>query len=298
MTLQTAAGCEPNTVLRKRVRLSARRQTLNRLLRSRTLMIGLFMASALVVLSVGAPLFTGVDPTDMDMSMIMKPPSAQHPFGTDAFGRDLFSWVLYGGRISLLVGLSVAAVTTITGVVLGSLSGYYPRLDSIIMRAMDVLMAFPEILLALGIVAILGPRISNIIIALLITYTPRPARVLRGAFLSLKGEQFVEAARCVGVSDLRIILRHMLPNCVAPLMVQQTYILAIAILAEAGLSFLGVGVPPSFPSLGGALADARAVIRYAPWMSLYPGLYISLLVLGVNLLGDGLRDVLDPRLRL
>jgi len=277
--------------------LSERRKTLNRLLRSRTLMIGLFITLALVVLSVGAPLFTHVDPTDMNMSMIMKPPSAQHPFGTDAFGRDLFSWVLYGGRISLLVGLSVAAVTTITGVVLGSLAGYYPRLDSVIMRAMDVLMAFPEILLALGIVAILGPRISNIIIALLITYTPRPARVLRGAFLSLKCEQFVDAARSVGVRDVRIILRHLLPNCVAPLLVQQTYILAIAILAEAGLSFLGVGVPPSFPSLGGALADARAQIRYAPWMSLYPGLYISLLVLGVNLLGDGLRDVLDPRMK-
>jgi peptide/nickel transport system permease protein len=232
----------------------------------------------LVILAAGAPLFTQADPTDMNSMSILKPPSRAHPLGTDDFGRDVLSRVLYGGRVSILVGVIVAGVTTLTGVIFGALAAFYRRLDNLIMRAMDVLMAFPEILLALGVVAILGPQLVNI--------------------LGLKQQEFVEAARTVGARDLRIITHHLLPNSLAPLLVQQTYILAIAILAESALNFLGVGVPPEVPTLGGILSDARVHLRNAPWMSLFPGTFITLLVLGFNLLGDGLRDVLDPRMRL
>lgn len=249
-------------------------------------------------MAAGAPLFTQADPTDMNSMSILKPPSRAHPLGTDDFGRDVLSRVLYGGRVSILVGVIVAGVTTLTGVIFGALAAFYRRLDNLIMRAMDVLMAFPEILLALGVVAILGPQLVNIMIALIITFTPRPARVVRGVILGLKQQEFVEAARTVGARDLRIITHHLLPNSLAPLLVQQTYILAIAILAESALNFLGVGVPPEVPTLGGILSDARVHLRNAPWMSLFPGTFITLLVLGFNLLGDGLRDVLDPRMRL
>jgi peptide/nickel transport system permease protein len=264
--------------------------------RNRSVQIGLLVTLFLAVLSVGAPLFTPLDPTDMNVRMILKPPSPENRFGTDDFGRDLFTRVLYGSRVSFRVGIEVAAITTVLGLLLGSLAGYYPQLDNIIMRVMDIFQAFPEILLALGIVAILGPELRNIVIALVFPFTPRTARVVRGSILALKEQEFIEAARCVGSRDLRIILTHLLPNCLAPVLVQQTYILAIAILAESGLNFLGVGLPPNVATLGGSLADARIHLRTSPWMSLYPGLFISALVLGFNLLGDGLRDVLDPRM--
>ena len=275
-----------------------RRLILRRLRRSGAAKLGLVITVGLVVLAAGAPLFTRADPTDMDSMSILKPPSRAHPLGTDDFGRDVFSRVLYGGRISILVGVVVAGVTTLTGVMFGALAAFYRRLDNLIMRGMDILMAFPEILLALGVVAILGPQVVNIMIALIIPFTPRPARVVRGVILALKQQEFVEAARTVGARDLRIITHHLLPNSLAPLLVQQTYILAIAILAESALNFLGVGVPPEVPTLGGILSDSRVHLRNAPWMSLFPGTFITLLVLGFNLLGDGLRDVLDPRMRL
>jgi peptide/nickel transport system permease protein len=255
-------------------------QTTRRFLRNVTGMVGLLLVLVVAVASLGAPWFTRTDPTAMDTSIILQTPSRVHPFGVDDLGRDVFSRVLYGGRISILVGVSVALATTVGGVLFGVLAGFYPRLDNPIMRIMDIVMAFPAILLALGIVAILGPQLANIIIALSIPYTPR------------------SAARSIGVHNWRIILRHLLPNFLAPLMVQQTYVLAIAILEEAELTFLGVGVPPSVPTLGGIISDARTQLRVAPWLPLYPGLTISALVLGFNLLGDGLRDVLDPRMKL
>ena len=273
-------------------------QTVRRFLRNVTGMVGLLLVLVVAVASLGAPLFTSTDPASMDTSIILQAPSSAHPFGADDLGRDVFSRVLYGGRISILVGVSVALATTVGGVLFGVLSGFYPRLDNPIMRVMDIVMAFPAILLALGIVAILGPQLTNIIIALSIPYTPRSARVVRSMILQLKHKEFVEAARSIGVHNWRIILRHLLPNFLAPLMVQQTYVLAIAILEEAELTFLGVGVPPSVPTLGGIISDARTQLRVAPWLPLYPGLTISALVLGFNLLGDGLRDVLDPRMKL
>lgn len=260
-------------------------------------MVGLIIIIIMVALSLGAPLFSGLDPNDMDVSQILATPGSEHLFGTDDLGRDMFSRVLYGGRISILVGLVVAATTSVTGIFFGILSGYYPRLDNPIMRAMDIVMAFPAILLALAIVAILGPQLSNIIIALVIPYTPRTARIVRGTVLQLKEMDFILAAHSLGTNDLKIMLRHLLPNSMAPVLVQQTYVLALAILAEAALTFLGVGAPPEIPTLGGIISDARSHLRVAPWLPLFPGIAISALVLGFNLLGDGLRDVLDPRLK-
>lgn len=277
---------------------SPSRQILKRLRRSRSTQIGLFLTLIVAVLSLGAPIFTDVDPNEMTPSAILQAPSRAHPFGTDDFGRDIFSRVLHGGRISLLVGFVVSGATAVLGFLVGTLAGYYRRLDNPLMRVMDALMAFPAILLAIGIMAILGPRLLNILIALVVVYTPRTARVVRGEILVLRESDFVLAARALGVSDARIMLRHLVPNSLAPVLVQQTFILAVAILAEAGLGFLGVGVPPDVPTLGGILSDSRTFLRSAIWMSIFPGTFITVLVLGFNLLGDGLRDVFDPRMQL
>jgi peptide/nickel transport system permease protein len=266
--------------------------------RSKSTLIGLGLALVIVLLSLGAPLFTSTSPNAMSPAAILQGPTSAHPFGTDDFGRDLLSRVLYGGRISLFVGVVVSLVTGALGVLLGTLTGYYRRVDGPIMRVMDALMAFPAILLAIGIMSILGPRLINIIAALAIVYTPRSARIARGAILALRDQDYVQAARSIGMRDSRIMLRHLVPNIMAPVLVQQTFILAVAVLAESSLNFLGVGVPPEVPTLGSILSDSRTFLRDAPWMSLYPGVFISVLVLGFNLLGDGLRDVFDPRMRL
>lgn len=242
-------------------------------------------------------MLTDADPTRMDTSLILQPPRAEHRFGTDDLGRDVFSRVLHGCRISVVVALLVGSVTTLFGTILGVLSGFYRRLDNPIMRAMDVVMCFPSMLLALVIVAMLGPRLINVIIALIVPYTPLAARVVRGVVLQLKEKEFVLVARSLGARDRRIIAHHLLPNTIAPLLVQETYIIAVSILAEAYLSFLGVGVPPDVPTLGGIISDARPYLRHSPWLPLFPGVAISVLVLGCNLLGDGLRDVLDPMMK-
>jgi peptide/nickel transport system permease protein len=275
----------------------SRRSWMRTLSRSRSAMIGLVIIVILTLASLAAPLLTDTDPNTMESRSILEGPSREHPFGTDDFGRDVFSRVLYGGRLSIAVGVLVAGITSITGLILGTLAGYYRRLDNPIMRVMDILMAFPSILLAIGVMAILGPRFINIVIALAIPYTPVAARVVRGEILQLRERDFAEAARAVGMSDFRIMVRHLIPNSMAPILVQQTFVLALAILAESGLNFLGVGVPPSVPTLGSILSDARTFLRDAYWMALFPGLFISLLVLGFNILGDGLRDILDPHMR-
>ncbi|MGQ9585213.1 MAG: ABC transporter permease [Anaerolineae bacterium] len=273
-----------------------RRAALRRLIRNQSVIVGLVITVTLAILSVGAPLFTDVDPTDLNVRKILKPPDAESLFGTDDYGRDLFSRVLYGSRVTFAVGLEVAILTTVAGLFLGTLAGFYRQFDNVIMRFLDILMSFPALLMAIGVVAILGPQLFNIVIALVIPLTPRGARVVRASILELRETEFVVAARSVGAGDLRIMLRHLLPNCMAPLLVQQTYTLALAMLSESGLSFLGVGLPPDVPSLGTTLSVARTYLRSAPWMSFYPGVFISLLVLGFNVLGDGLRDVLDPRM--
>jgi peptide/nickel transport system permease protein len=233
----------------------------------------------------------------MNLSDIFRAPSYAHPFGTDDFGRDLLSRVAHGARISLGVGVQVTFLTLIGGLFFGVLAGLYPRLDNAVMRTMDMLMAIPGILLAIAVMSVLGPRLLNFVIALGIVYTPRTTRVVRGAVLAIRDQEFVEAARGLGAADGRLIMRHILPNCLGPVIVQQTFIFPHSILAEAALSFLGVGVPAGVPSWGNILSDGRDYLQVAPWMTLYPGLMLSLAVLGFSLLGDGLRDLLDPRLR-
>jgi len=272
-------------------------QALRRFRRSVSGQIGVVLILGLIVLALSAPLLSPLNPTAVDTSMILARPAAGHPFGTDDLGRDLFARTLYGTRTSVFIGVTVGLLTGLFGLLVGALAGYFPRLDNPLMRCMDILMGFPSILLALGIVAILGPQLQNIVMALVITFTPRSARVVRGAFLSLKPLAFVEAAQACGAGDGRIIFRHLIPNGLSVLVVQQSYILAVSILVEAALNFLGVGVPPEIATLGGIISDARPHLRYAPWISLFPGVLISLLVLGFNLLGDGLRDALDPRLK-
>jgi peptide/nickel transport system permease protein len=267
------------------------------LLRHKSIAVGAVLLLAVVLGAVFAPALAPADPQAVRPEQRLAPPSALHPAGTDNFGRDLFSRTVFGARVSLLVGGLVAAIATALGTALGLLAGYYPRADGPLMRLMDSLMAFPGVVLAVAIMAAVGPQVSNVVIALSVVYTPRIARLVRGVVLVVRETQFVEAARALGLRDPRIIGRHLFPNCVSSLTVQATFVFAEAVLAEAALSFLGVGTPPYIPSWGIILGEARTYIRDAPWMMLLPGVALSATVLSLNLVGDGLRDLLDPRLR-
>lgn len=260
-------------------------------------MVGLGLVLIVVFMALGAPLFTKADPNSTDAASILLLPSLQHPFGTDALGRDVFCRVLFGSRISVLLALVIVCVTSVIGPILGFAAGYYKRLDGPIMRIVDLVLAIPMILLALGIIAVMGPGVSNILIALIIPYTAPVARIARAKTLQLKDMEFVMAARAVGASDLRIITRHIFPNSLVELIVQQTFTLALTIVAEASLTFLGVGVPPEVPTLGSIIAETRGHLQAQPWLPLFPGIAIFAFVLGTNLLGDGLRDVLDPKMK-
>lgn len=270
---------------------------LTHLRRDKGVLFGGGVVLGMVVLALAAPLLAPFDPMRLDPLNRLKPPSAGHLFGTDNSGRDIFSMVIYGARLSLIVGLSVMGLSAVFGVIMGLLSGYYKFLDNIIMRINDGMMAFPSILLAIALMAVLGPRVSNIILALTVVYTPRMARVIRSVTFVAKELAYVEAAQALGISDYRIVFRHILPNCIPPMIVQGTFIFAFAVLTEASLSFLGVGAPPYIPSWGNVISEGRLFMREAPWITLFPGMAILLTVLGLNLLGDGLRDSLDPRLR-
>ena len=236
-------------------------------------------------------------PTRLTPANRLRPPSAQHYLGTDEFGRDVYSLVLHGSRVSLLVGLTTMLLTSAGGIVIGLAAGYSRRLDVPVMRCMDGLMAFPAILLAIALMAARGPGVWNVILALSVVYMPRTAMIIRSTVLSLRELDYIQAARALGRRDSAIALRHILPNCVGPLLVQGSFVFAYAILAEAILGFLGVGVPPYVPSWGNVIASGKNVIREAFWVSLFPGLALTVAGLSLNLLGDGLRDVLDPRLR-
>ena len=244
-----------------------------------------------------APLVAPQDPNLLRPEIRLQPPSARHWFGTDGFGRDMYSRVIYGSRVSLLVGGLVALLTTAAGVVFGMLAGYFRVWDGIIMRVMDALLAIPPVLLAIAIVASLGPRISNVVVSLTIAYTPQLARVLRSQVLVLREATFTEAAKAEGANEWLIAYRHVLPNALSPVIVQGSFTFAYAVLTEAALSFLGVGAPPYVPSWGNELNDGRPFMVQAPWITVFPGVAIMTCVLGLNLFGDGLRDVLDPRLR-
>lgn len=250
----------------------------------------------LIVVMIG-PLVVHWDPTAMDYEVILSPPSLRHPFGTDDLGRDLLVRVLHGGRISLAVGAATMMITAVAGAFVGLISGYSARVDFVLMRLMDILMSFPSLLLALAIMASLGSSEFNVVVALSLAYTPRTARVVRSAVLAIREATYVEAARALGISTMRILIRHVLPGAIPVLIVQQTFIFAYAILGEAGLSFVGVGIQPPTPSWGNIIGDARPVMQVAPWMVFFPGGAIMLCVFMLNLMGDGLREILDPKRR-
>jgi peptide/nickel transport system permease protein len=259
---------------------------------------GLIIFALLILLALSAPLFARQDPLAVDPAARLLPPSGIHPFGTDQLGRDQFSRVIYGARISLVVGVVPVLIAAVSGLSLGLLAGYFRGpTDAIIMRFIDVMMAFPGLLLALAIIAVLGPDLRNLMIAVGIFSVPLYTRVLRSSTLSTRENLHVEAARALGCGHLRIIVRHILPNVLAPLIVLSTLGMANAILVAASLSFLGLGQKPPAPEWGSMLSSARNFLRLAWWMTAFPGLAISVSVLAINLIGDGLRDVLDPRLR-
>lgn len=270
----------------------------HRLKRHRLAMAGGVTIAGVVLLVLLLPFVIGADPTAIDVNHILAAPSAGHWFGTDDFGRDLLARVIHGTRLSLVVGFSVLIVTGLFGGGSGLMAGYFPLADVIVMRFMDALMAFPAILLALTVMAVAGPATINVVAALGIAYSPRMARLARAAVLSVRSREYVDAAQAVGATQARVLFRHIIPNALAPLIVQGTFTFAYAILGEAALSFVGLGAVPPTPSLGNILTDARAVLRDAPWMIAFPSLTLTVTILGLNLFGDGIRDVLDPRMRL
>ncbi|WP_088032238.1 ABC transporter permease [Evansella clarkii] len=282
--------------LKKKKEMQKERRILfiRRFLSNKMAVIGSIILTFLGLTAILAPVLTSFTPYEMVAANRLQPPSAEHWFGTDNFGRDIFSRVLYGSQVSLAVGLSVALATSIIGMVVGLLAAYYRLLDHILMRICDGLMAFPAILLAIAIVAVLGPHPVNVVIALTVVKSPEVARVVRSAALVIKEQTYIEALKAQGASAMRIIFMHITPNTVSPLIIQVTYVFAIAIIIEAALSFLGAGIPAPHPSWGNILYDGKTVIFSAWWMTIFPGICIILAVLGLNLFGDGLRDLLDP----
>ena len=264
--------------------------------RRKITLAGVVIMTLTLITGLLAPLIAG-NPTHMDVKARLTAPSAVHWFGTDDVGRDVYSRVVYGARLSLMVGAAVVLFAFVFGVSAGVAAGYYRPLDNAVMRVMDGLMAFPAIILAIALMASLGPSVTNVIVAIGVVYTPRGARVVRGSVLVVRETAYVEAARALGIADVGIIAKHVLPNCLSPVIVQGSFVFAAAVLTEAALSFLGVGVPPYVPSWGNILSEGRLYIQQAPWLVLYPGAAIMLTILGLNLFGDGVRDLLDPKIR-
>jgi peptide/nickel transport system permease protein len=269
-----------------------------RLARSPNLMVGAAMLGLVVGAAIFAPVIAPHSPIDQAFTDQLRPPSPPHLFGTDEFGRDVFSRVLYGARIALVIGVLADGIAAAFGVVLGVLSGYLGgRVDAVVMRSVDVMLAFPYLLLAMVVVTILGPSLTNAMIAIGIVYTPQFARLVRAAVLAIKEQEFVEAAGAVGAGVGRVLVRHVLPNILSPIIVMATLTVGFTIVETAGLSFLGLGASPPTPEWGSMLATGRSFMLTAPWIATFPGLAILFTVVGFNLMGDGLRDLLDPRLR-
>jgi peptide/nickel transport system permease protein len=260
-----------------------------------TVVGGAAVLATMAILALLAP-YISADPIEINPIERLRPPSLQHPFGTDNLGRDIFSRTLHGGRISLIVGLSVAVLTALIGLVIGLMSGYIRAVDAVMMRIMDGLMAIPEILLAISLMAISSASIRNVIIAITIPEVPRVARLVRSIVLTIREQPFIEAAVSIGTGLPKILLRHVLPNTIAPLMVTATYAFASAVITESLLGFIGAGTPPEIPSWGNIMADGRVYFEIGPWIIFFPGAFLTLTVLAVNIMGDGLRDMLDPRL--
>ncbi|MBI5166465.1 MAG: ABC transporter permease [candidate division NC10 bacterium] len=253
----------------------------------------LFLAVALL-----APQLAPKDPYRQDLASSLQSPNLTYPLGTDEFGRDILSRIIFGARISLLIGVVGVSLSLLAGIVFGMVAGFFGGIwDSLIMRAMDILLSFPSILLAIAIVSALGPGLVNVMFSVGVISVPIFARIIRGSVLSLKEREFVEAARSLGASHYRIILRHLLPNCFGPVIVLSSLRVATVIITASGLSFLGLGAQPPTPEWGAMLSHGRTYLRAAPWVATFPGLAIMVVVFGFNLLGDGLRDALDPYLR-
>ncbi|BEP62855.1 ABC transporter permease [Variovorax sp. V213] len=261
-----------------------------------TLIVGGLLLAAVAAVSIAAPWIATFDPQDIDPLARMQPPSAEHLFGTDALGRDVFSRAVWGGQVSMIVGASVALLATFFGVLIGLVAGFVRWADGPVMRVMDGLMAIPGILLAIALMAVTRASLTTVIVAITVPEIPRVVRLVRSLALTLREQLYVEAAHAVGTRLPVILLRHVLPNMVAPLIVQSTFVAAAAVLTEAALSFLGVGVPAQTPSWGNMMAEGRNFVAVAFHIILYPGLLLAATVLAINLLGDGLRDALDPRL--
>ncbi|WP_338148984.1 ABC transporter permease [Dysosmobacter acutus] len=279
-------------------RVSFLEETWKSLRKNRMAMLGLVIIALVVLSSIFAGVIAPYGVDDQNLKEKFLSPSFQHLFGTDNYGRDIFSRILYGGRISVVIGVLSAILSAIFGALLGSLAGYYGgKTDNIVMRCVDVVMAIPSMLLSIAIVAALGNTVQNVIIAVAIGAAPSCARVVRASILSIKDQEFVEAAHSIGGSNYRIILHHILPNCMAPLIVNTTMSVANAILCAASLSFVGLGVQPPSPEWGAMLSAARPFIREHWFVVIFPGLAIMVTIFGLNLLGDGLRDALDPRLK-
>jgi peptide/nickel transport system permease protein len=295
---QNVAVGTPALPLRTFQTRSRRQEFVQGIVRNKGALAGLIILLLLILAAIFAPLITTYDPIKIDPPSRTLPPSRDHWMGTDAFGRDIYTRVVYGARVSLPVGLIAVSIAATVGAILGLVAGYYGRwADGIIMRVIDIMLAFPNIMLALVIVAILGPSIRNVMIAVGIGEIPRYTRLIRGQVLSARELLYVEAAKVIGVPTSKIMYRHILPNVVSPVVVLATLSVGSAILAAAGLSFLGLGAQPPRPEWGAMLADGRQFLSSHWWVATMPGIAIAITVLSINMLGDGLRDILDPRTR-
>ncbi len=272
--------------------------TLKRLFAHRLFLSGLGLFGIILLAAILAPWIAPLDPTKLAMRFKFRPPGTEFAFGTDNFGRSLWSRVIWGAQLSVIIGFSVVALNAVFGTLIGALAGYFKMLDNGLMRVNDALMAFPAILLAIGITAVLGPSTLDAILALAIVYIPRTARIVRSSVIVLREMEYVQAAVAAGAGHWRILRRHILPNAMAPLIVQLSFLFAYAVLSEATLSFLGLGAVPPTPTWGNIMAEGRQYMIEAPWIITIPGIALMITVMGLNLLGDGLRDVLDPRLRI
>ena len=278
-------------------RVHPARAAIGRLARHRLFLLGFGLFSIVLLAAILAPWIAPVDPNKLAMRYKFRPPDADFLFGTDNFGRSLWSRVIWGARLSMLIGTAVVVINAVFGTLIGAAAGYFRWLDNGLMRVNDALMAFPAVLLAIAIAAVLGPSITDVIIALGLVYTPRTARIVRASVLVIREMEYVQAATAAGASHWRILRHHILPNAMAPLIVQLSFLFAVAVLTEATLSFLGVGAVPPTPTWGNIMAEGRQYLTDAPWIIAIPGAALMITVLGLNLLGDGLRDVLDPRSR-
>ncbi|MEM1953265.1 MAG: ABC transporter permease [Candidatus Caldarchaeum sp.] len=285
-------------VEQKQLTSSELKTTFKTILKSRTASFGLFFVISLIVVAVLAPVISPFDPNKQELIRRLEGPSQTNLLGLDEFGRDILSRIIHGARVSLQVGLGVVLLAMLIGTVVGLVAGYYGGvIDLVLMRITEVFLAFPGLVLSIGIMAVIGPGIANIVLALATVYWPQYARVIRSQVLTIKNMDFLLAAKTIGSSDMRLLLKHILPNSVPPVIVLTTLGIGAAILAEAGLSFLGLGVNPPTPSWGSMIASGRDYILQAPHLLVFPGLVITITVLAFNLLGDGLRDALDPRLK-